>query len=381
MPRSIAFTNIETSTNGVLRCALERDGERDELWFELPHAFEPAPDLIASAFATLCGTAFDEVRIDAPIGPDTAKAIEDATRASVVHLPGSDRQRAPGRGHALNFSGGFDSLAAYALLPSAHLVSLGFGGRFAREEPVFSRFSPYIIRTNLVDLGLNLNHWAFMGLGSILLRDELELGTYSFGSIQAGSLPKLFTGPVNQKRLRVSTAGDMGIANPVAGVSEIGAVSIAAQTHPELLADVLASVSHPGELKYHRKRLMLQAVAKCQGITLELPDAPALDPKPEWGRHFADDLASLYVMKVMGPETVAATYEGGIPPAVLDWVDTTELAFMERFNPHAYAGLDRITVADWYSRLVTLGLMPYARQDWFDAAAAMKAIRGQLKRS
>lgn len=381
MPKSIAFTNIETSSDGVLRCALERDGERDELWFELPYRFEPAPDLVARAFATLCGTAFDSVRIDIPIGPVAAKAIEGATRAAVTHLPGSDRQRDPGRGHALNFSGGFDSLAAYALLPGAHLISLDFGGRFAREKPLFSRFSPYVIRTNLVDLGLNLNHWAFMGLGSILLRDELELGVYSFGSIQAGSLPKLFTGPVSQDRLRISTGGDMGIANPVAGVSEIGAVSIAAQTHPELLADVLVSVSHPGELKYHRKRLMLEAVARRQGLTLDLPDAPALDRKPTWGRRFADDLASLYVMKVLGPETVAATYEGGIPPAVVDWVDTTDLAFMERFNPHAYAGLDMATVADWYSRLMMLGLMPYARQDWFDAAAAMKAIRGQLGRS
>lgn len=378
MPTSIAFTDVDTSHDGVLRCMVKRGEEQQELWIALPHAYRPAPDLIASAYAALCGRTYDSVQIDVPIGPTAVKAVEDATHAKLSHLKGPDVHREPGEAQALNFSGGFDSLAAKAVLPGAHLVSLDFGGRFARERPMFSRFSPYIVRSNLVDLGLNLNHWSFMGLGSILLRDELRLKTYSFGSIQAGSLPKLFTAPVNQSRLRMPTGVDMEICNPVAGISETGAIAIVARTSPDMLGDVLASVSHPGEVKHLRKRLMLEAVSTRERIAIDLPEVPTLEKLPAWGSRFADDLASLYVMKILGPEAVSASYEGGIPATVVEWVAKTDLLFMERFNPHAYAGLRQSMLADLYARLTQLSVTPYARQDWFDAAGAMKAIRGAL---
>ena len=283
MAGTIAFTEVDVSEEGEIRCRVHRGDRADELRFALPHAFAPAPDLVASAFATLCGTGFDRVRIDLPLGPRTRGRLEEALATPIDSGDGTDVDREPGRRHILNFSGGFDSLAARAVLPEADLVSLDFGGRFARERPLFERFRPHIVETNLVDLGLNRNHWSFMGVGAILLRDELDLGTYSFGSVQAGSLPKLFTGPVDQHRTRMAAAPDMRIMNPVSGLCEIGAMTVAVQNEPELPVRVLESVAHPGETKYHRKHLMLRAVAARLGLDLTLPPAAPPRTLSRWG--------------------------------------------------------------------------------------------------
>ena len=275
MPRAIAFTAVDVSDEGVITCAVHRHGEAQELWFRLPYAFTPAPDLIAAVYAGLCGEVFDEVQIDLPIGPRLSAAMEKMTGARVEHAPSTDLSREPGTAQALNFSGGFDSLAARLIMPEAHLVSLDFGGRFARERPVYSRFPTHIVETNLVDLGLNLHGTeAFMSSAGILLRDELDLAVLGSGDIQASSLPAAFTGPVPQRTTPVAEVLGLGPASPVAGVSEAGTMLVCARRRPELLLDVLASVAHRGEVKYHRKRLLLEAVARRAGLDLALPDPP-----------------------------------------------------------------------------------------------------------
>ncbi len=79
MTRLIAFTDVDVSNDGVITCAVHRDGEAQELWFRLPYAFTPAPDLIAAVCAGLCGEVFDEVQIDLPIGPRLSAAMEEMT--------------------------------------------------------------------------------------------------------------------------------------------------------------------------------------------------------------------------------------------------------------------------------------------------------------
>lgn len=380
MGRRISFTDVDVSSEGLISCAVHRDGEAKDLWFCLPYAFTPAPDLLAAVFAGLCGAVFDQVEIRLPIGPRMAGAIETMTRASLSHDPGEDPDREPGTARVLNFSGGFDSLAARLVVPDAHLVSLDFGGRFARERPLYSRFPTHIVETNLVDLGLNLHKTeAFMASASLLFRDELDLGVLAFGSIMASSLPAAFTGPVPQRGTPVTEAVGLRLGDPVAGISEAGTMLMCARRRPEMLLDVLASVAHRGEVKYHRKRLLLEAVLHREGLHLALPTLPTLGQPRTWGRVFADDLAALYVLRVLGPESASALYDdAGIPGPVLDRIPTTSFAFMERFNPQAYAGLPSSLLGDWYGRLLRLGVGPFERQDWFDAATAMKAVRGQL---
>lgn len=52
-------------------------------------------------------------------------------------------------GCILNFSGGFDSLAALYLMPEdTKLVAIDFGGWFEREKEFFKQFHPYTLKTN-----------------------------------------------------------------------------------------------------------------------------------------------------------------------------------------------------------------------------------------
>lgn len=379
MVNRIAFKDIDVSSDGVLRCAVTRETTED-FWVELPYSFEPSVDLIAAAFASLCGTAFEVIEIDLPVGPLLAQQIELATQSKLIHQSGTDIRRLRGSSQALNFSGGFDSLAARIMMPNAHLVSLDFGGRFSRERRFFERFDPLIFSTNLVDLKLNRYAWTFMGLGTTLLRDELDLRSYSFGSIQAGSLPRLFSRPLDQSTMGLTIANSLGMVNEnsVAGISEIGAIQVVARRQPGILLDALTSVALPDEDKFQRKHQMLETVSNDLALPLQLPDRTSPKTKPTWGESFARDLASIFVAKRQGPDGVANSYAQGLPSYVVERLEVVNVTFMERFNPHAYRGVKPDILAGWYAHLIMNEVIPYERQDWFDAANVMKLLRGQL---
>ncbi|MDK6689940.1 hypothetical protein QP246_10950, partial [Aerococcus urinae] len=85
--------------------------------------------------------------------------------------------------------GGFDSIAAKELLDpdKTILISLDFGGRFAREAVFFDNFPTLTVRTNLVTEKFHRHSWAFMALGAILASPTLGLDVLSFGSILEAS--------------------------------------------------------------------------------------------------------------------------------------------------------------------------------------------------
>lgn len=374
----IAFTEIDVSEDGWIRCNVTRE-ETEQLRIELPYSFKPAPDLIAATYSSLCGTAFDEVRIDLPLGRHQAASLENNLKAKLVHNPGIDNRHRPGSQNALNFSGGFDSLAAKELLPDSHLVSLDFGGSFSRERKFFERFNPLIFRTNLTALKMNRYSWQFMGIGSILLRDELQLDSYSFGSITAGLLPRLFSTPLDQSTAGIPAANALGMVqnNPVIGLTEIGALSLVVKNHPEILIDSLRSVALPVEDKFQRKYQMLEAVTHALGIPIRLPDVPNRSTSIQWGSSSATDLSSLFVIKELGVDHVAPSYTEGIPTQIVAALESIDMSFMLRFNPQAYAGVELKTLTNWYSTLVSNGITPYHRKDWEEIAKVMRLLRGE----
>lgn len=378
MPNKIAFTDIDVSTDGWIRCNVTRE-TTEQFRIELPYSFTPSTDLIAAAYASLCGHGFDEVEIELPIGPGQAKSLEQTLRAKLVHLPGLDIRHRPGTQRGLNFSGGFDSLAAKEILQDAHLISLDFGGSFSRERTFFERFNPLIFRTNMTALRLNTYSWQFMGIGSILLRDELQLGSYSFGSILAGSMSRLFSHPLDQSTGGIPSANALGMTleSPVAGVTEIGALQIVAKNQPELLVDALMSVALPHEDKFQRKYQMLEAVSKDLHIPTRLPDVPNRSTEIQWGRSFGTDLSSLYVIKTMGVDYVSPSYAEGIPARVVEAIEQIDISFMSKVNPQGYKGVDHRVLGGWYNQLTQNNIMPYDRKDWFEAAKVMKLLRGE----
>ena len=109
--------------------------------------------------------------------------------------------------------------------------------------------------------------------------------------------------------------------------------------------------------------------------------APGADRgrEPGTGAVFADGLAALDALRLLGPGAASLLDDDtGIPGPVLERIPATSLAFMERFDPPAYAGLPPELLGDWHARLLRFGVPPYERQDWFDAATAMKAVRNRL---
>ena len=369
MSKIIQFKNIDISSQGVISCDVVRE-EVEQLHIRLPYSYRPSEDLIGSSFCAIAGRAFDRIEIDLPLGENLQANLARRSQATIVSRTGADVRRARGSSAALNFSGGFDSLAARKLVPDANLISLDFGGRFSRERKYFEKYSPLIFETNLATIGLNRHSWQFMALGSILLRDELDLGSYSFGSIMAGSLSRLLDRPLDQSASGVAIANDLGmnLRNPVAGISEIAALSLVVASAPEELVSVLHSVALPKEEKFLRKHQMLNAVSKLHDLPLALPILPNMQARLRWGDSFATDLSSMFVAKILGVDEVNDTYIGGIPTKFLSLIEDLSMNFMTRFNPHAYHGLNDDIVSNWYSELILSGVQPFERKDWEEAS-------------
>jgi hypothetical protein len=367
MSSIISFKDIDISSQGTIACSVYRDGQESEFYIRLPYSFQPQSDLVAATFVTIVGNFFEQIHLDLPVGPELRRRMENWTGSRVVTRPGVDYRRKPTGGSALNFSGGFDSLAADVLKPNAHLISLDFGGRFSRERKFYERFDPLIIETNLVDLGLNRYSWTFMGIGSLLMRDELNIGSYSFGSIMAETAHRLSVRPMNQQTSGLPLAEHFGmrVANPVAGLSEIAAMKLVAQTRPGQLIDILNSVALPQEEKFLRKYQMLTTVLHELGLNVHLPsDLPQRPRGMEWGLSRASDLSSLYTMTVLGTDAVLALYPGGVPTRFVEFAQQGNMNFMNRINPHAYAGTDPHELAQWYKKLIEHGIYPFERADW-----------------
>lgn len=376
MTKVVKFENIDVSGNGIITCEVSRE-TTGLLEIKLPYSFRISPDLLAFAFATLAGKDFSEIYIDLPLGPSCVESISERCEAKVYCSPGTDLRRRTGRSLALNFSGGFDSLAAHELLPGANLISLDFGGRFSRERNYFEKYDPLIFETNLTTLGLNRHSWQFMGIGSILLRDELDLKAYSFGSIMAGSLPRLLKGPLDQSNGGLGYSTDLGMIlnNPVAGISEVAALSLVMASKPQELLEVLQSVALPTEDKFLRKYQMLHAVAALNNFPVSLPSPPVRTAHMTWGQNFATDLSSLFVAKQLGIETVASTYVGGIPDSAIKFLNESNLDFMMRFNPHAYAGVESEITSRWYAQLTQRDISPFEKKDWEEATRVLALLQ------
>ena len=373
----IEFLHIESDSSGLLRCYVVREGNARELTIQLPNRVQPAPDLIALALSTLAGRHFKEIRIDVPLSTNDIALIESFTNAT-VEAPHAERLiRDFGSSHVLSFSGGLDSLAALALVPiSARLISVDFGGRFARERPFFSQFEPYIVETNLVQLGLNRNHWSFMLVGVILLRDELDIGTYSFGAILGQNLRSVLSGVYNQRSTTLPLLQHVGVSqmNPVAGLTEVGTALLAARTRPGAIKASVASLAKPGEEKAFRKATLIEAISERHNLHFPPPPTPPVRPWFSWGDYPATDLSSLYVLKVLGRDRLDHSYVGGIPDYVIDAVPGLDLEFYERVNPDAYQGLTVREIGNLCGRMSRYGIGVWRQRDWQEAHQVQQLI-------
>ncbi|GAB3531940.1 hypothetical protein GCM10027403_03210 [Arthrobacter tecti] len=379
----IAFEDITIAPSRVDLDVTFNDGEvlqEHHLWFDFSEPVNPTNDSVALALSTLCGKAFSNVSIDLEASPDVVAAVRGFTGAELQisenPTPAYPKKRS---GHVLNFSGGFDSLAALSLMPrETQLVSLDFGGRFSREREFFETFDTVIVSTNLLDTKLQRNSWSFMGLGSLLSTGVIPAEYQSFGSILEAGSDNMRRNP---RAAYVGTfppfhAARFTNAPYVIGLTEIGTLIVLSHYRPARIAASLTSLASPGEEKLHRKQVLAQIVSERFGLHIALPEVlkPSL-PHFKYGEVFALDFLALYAAKY-AKESVVRELLSDIPDEVFRIAKELDLTFYERANTTLYHSFPEPLRAALYSRLSDAKVIPYTEKDWEE----FKSVRAFLSR-
>ena len=224
----------------------------DEIWFELPAGVSrPDDDLIAVVMATLAGPDLSKLTLDLDVSETVKAAITTycGCECGVRLVRPAAASRTTRAGHVVSFSGGFDSLAAYALLPNGpELVSMDFGGWFQRETDFFKRFDPYVVRTNFRMAGFGRRSWMFMLAGIVLLRDHLDIGAFTTGSILESS-PWHYRSNIEGMPQPPELLRALGFSqvNTTIGITEVATTLLAMKHFPEYLSGSLASLARVGQ--------------------------------------------------------------------------------------------------------------------------------------
>lgn len=359
---AISF-NLESWDGRKLVVGVSHSQQRETLVFGFDEPTSLNEENLAVALSTLCGTRMDHIHFGFSVNRQVMTDIAEWTKAEVTSEGTKKSELAPrvGNGVALNFSGGLDSLAAKYLLPGdTQLVSLDFGGRFARERAFFNQFGPRTISTNLIDTTLRSHSWSFMGIGALLLAEELSASYLAFGSIIEAAQLRLDVPRKKNITFPAFKIAGFENASPVAGVSEAGTVQIILRQQPELLCDSLRSLANPGEEKYYRKIALATVVADLNGIDIMLPSLPSNQRVHyKFGQNFAVDLTALF-FEVTGRPDFAASLVESIPSDLRRELRQEDFSFMLKVDQNYYgaypetlrAGLDSGLAAsdlDWYS--------------------------------
>lgn len=380
---TIKFWNFRDNPTGGFSCdaASSKIGRTDRLEFAMsPNPGPLDPDAIAIALSTLCGRSYSTITMELKVSDLCARAVADFTRAEVSFAGESklDRPHAFGGNYVLNFSGGFDSLAAYSLMPenSRRLVSLDWGGRFFREAEFFNRFNPCVLRTNIKELGYCNETWTFMGVGMVLFARHLGAGYGVFGGNFEASISQMVRYPTVGHVFETAPYSFMGLKDirVTNGLTEVGSIMAVMKHSPSLFVDSLKSVAAPGTEKAYRKSVLSYIVNEKFGYGVPVPiqNQPA-KPAYKFGDNAALDVLCLYEMKNVGRDIASKTIRE-IPAEAEDLVRGMEFAFCERLNTNFLASIPAAWQGWYIDQLMKAGIRPYDEEDWYELDAVCKFL-------
>lgn len=340
------------------------------MWFELDNGITPSNDALALAISTFAGKAFGEIEIDLPILMQTKKNIERFTEANVIAPIAENTNIITERNSIiLNFSGGFDSLAAFLLMPSdTKLVAIDFGGWFEREKNFFQRFKPYTLKTNFRQLKLDKNSWTFMGVGAILYGEALNAGYNVFGTILEATPAQFVEEPGAARSFSTEPFFSAGLKDIryTNGLTEVGTAMVVSYYAPELANESLISLSNPKTEKRYRKEVLLDIVCEKFQRNVEFERTEAPNNKVPFGTNFAMDFLCLYILKNRGLEIANATVSD-IPEEVIEFVNSNKLNFYERINCEFISGTTFINDSyrsEFMGKVLKAGILPYTENDY-----------------
>jgi len=343
---------------------------RDEtLYFTVPAGFFAHPDSVGAALSTLCGRSFGTVAFDFPLSGHAKRTIEAAYGIQLETRGTPAEPRQPGTATLLNFSGGFDSMAALALTGEGEvtLLSMDFGGAFAREEEYFRTFNTVVCKTDLRQKGFHRNDWRFMGVGSLLLSDMLSLGTVGFGTILEASPWNLRPRAGLNSPALEGPFGALGIEQTswIRGLTEFGTAMVMLAFRASDVVPSLASLASKGTEKHLRKHLLLEVAAERLGVAMPpVGDRVSAREKATFGTAFTVDFLAPYFAQRFGRDYLS-TFLAGFP----EDDDTRELlasdlGFYLKYNPNFVAHIPLTLRNRVLDRMHAAGLYPYTEADF-----------------
>lgn len=328
---------IITGNSRIIRKVQSLRTKPVRLKFRFDRELTVAADDLALALSTLCGKSFDRIsfgfEVPEAISNDIAKWTESEVETSGV-VDSTVRKLG---GTVLNFSGGFDSLAAHFMLPEGHsMVSLDFGGRFGREQKFFREFSPIQIETNLVQTSMRKNSWSFIGLGSLLAASETRSKYCTFGSIIESTGFQRNT--AHEKGFTFPPFASAGMTNAptTQGISEVGTALVIAEHGAEFLAPSLRSLASPGEEKLYRKWVLATTALEEFGRPVPFKEVHSPErPHYEFGERFVIDLTAMMVAS-LGREDLASRLVRGLDQQRLSDARALDFDFMFKADRRMY---------------------------------------------
>lgn len=352
--------------------------KNDEVYFDLSEPVEIDDNLIAISLSTFCGNKFDEIYFDLSISDKTIKNISFYTQSNVnvSSINNEDFIREDRTKIALNFSGGFDSLAAKILFgDNVELISMHF---FDSEYKFFKNFKPYIVKTNFRQLGYADNVWTFMGVGSILYSNFLNIKYLTFGTILEAYHLHATSFLSSRDRFIESPFNFAGIdtLKLIQSMTEIGTALVICNTYPFLANESLNSLSLPRTEKRYRKQLILQILKKkfnLDNILIELTEAPPENARLTWGNDYALDFLNLYILKHAGYEETSKIMKN-IPQVVVDFVNNNSLDFYEKYNPNYLNNIPKEMKSDVAKNLAIAKIFPYNQKDYDDLKKVLEFL-------
>lgn len=362
----IKFTNIIIQP-GYINAEYEYDTIKHFVEFKLSDPILVRHDIIAFALACLCGTKFESIFMDLKIKKETKNIIEKYTNSQVkCHINHEEYLISKSFGnHTLNFGGGFDSIAALALMPeNTSLVSLDFGKHFSSKVKIMNQFDSHIVKTNLLDTDFRKNSWLFMTISSILYKDYLNSDFNIMGTV-------LSSQALSDSRV-IRNAGTPGIIKGVGmntipytlGLTEFGTLRLAAENFPEYIDDSLKLLAFKGTEKRYRKQLYLEIENERFNteIIISDPVEPLKTPPYSWGTSYQIDHHILYILKFKGYE-VAQNIVSDIPKNAMDLVSGLSLDFYIKYHPDNIKNIPINHSKRIFKVLKNANITPYTDED------------------
>lgn len=356
----------------------ERTGQTayDELWFEVPPDFHTHNDSVAAALMTLVGRRYRAVRFNFPISDFCATTL--AAYYGLDEVGPRDpalAPRRPGRRLGLNFSGGLDSMAVWALLrehvgADFRAIAMDYGGPFANERRGFRAVPADVIcRTNLRALGYD-QHGRFNATGGLLFADYLDLGSLTSGHTynqSPYSIEHLWHGETPRFRAQEGAyaAGGLTEAHLIRGLNSLGTLKVVVALAPELVEASFAAAAPPGAENHITKGLTLRWLYARLGA--EPPPGVRLlvfpDPPPSFGAALGPDMRALFIIKHYGME-LARRVMRGLEAHDFAWLDELSLDFLGNYNTNYVELIPADLREGILSGYHACGIYPYTERDW-----------------